>query len=214
MLSYPMFKDLRDQEGVFDGVLCWRPEVAAMDDGKGTEQVAVELVSAAYFDVLGVPPALGRTFIAEDETAPGANPVIVLTHDFWRTRFGGDPNVVGRTLLINGSPLVVVGVAAPGFRSASLDFRPTMFLPITMKTLITPGWSCRRGSSRASPAPRRKRPCRLGIGKSSSRRLWRAGSPSYRPSSESNSSSRASCCCLGGGAILSCRLVFRNRSVG
>jgi len=141
MLSYPMFKDFRDREGVFDGVLGWRPDVAALDDGKGTEQVEVALVSAGYFDVLGAPPALGRTFVAEDETAPGANPVIVLAHDFWRTRFGGDPNVAGRTLLINGSPLVVVGVAAPGFRGVSLDSRPTMFLPITMKKLITPGWS-------------------------------------------------------------------------
>ena len=54
----------------------------------------------------GTPPALGRTFVAADETAPGADAVIVLTHNFWRTRFGSDPNVVGRTMLING--------AAPG----------------------------------------------------------------------------------------------------
>ncbi len=141
MLSYPMFKDFRDLKGVFDGVLCWRPEFAALDDGRRTEQVELALVSAGYFDVLGVPPALGRTFVAADETAPGADPVIVLTHDFWRTRFAGDPNVVGRTLLINGSPLVVVGVAAPGFRGVSLDFRPAMFLPITMKQLVTPWWS-------------------------------------------------------------------------
>jgi predicted permease len=141
MLSYPMFKDFRDREGIFDGVLCWRSDVAALDDGRGAEQVAIELVSAGYFDVLGAPPALGRTFVADDETAPGANPVVVLAHDFWQTRFGGDPNVVGRTLLINGSPLVVVGAAAPGFKGASLDSRPTMFLPITMKNLITRGWS-------------------------------------------------------------------------
>jgi predicted permease len=140
MLSYPMFKDLQNRDGVFSGVLCWRPDIAALDDGRGAEKVAVELVSAGYFDVLGVPPALGRTFVAEDETAPGANPVIVLTHDFWRTRYGRDPNVVGRTVLINGWPLLVVGVAARGFRSVSLDFHPAMFLPITMKQLISPGW--------------------------------------------------------------------------
>lgn len=141
MLSYPLFKDFRDREGVFDGVLCWRPELAAVNDGRGAERVEVELVSAGYFDVLGVPPALGRTFVAEDETAPGANPVAVLAHDFWRTRFAGDPNVVGRTLLINESAVAVVGVAAPGFRGVSLDSRPGMFLPITMKKLVTPWWS-------------------------------------------------------------------------
>src|SRR5512145_933988 len=59
MLSYPMFKDFRDKEGLFDGVLCWRSETAAMNDGGGAERVEVELVSAGYFDVLGVPPALG-----------------------------------------------------------------------------------------------------------------------------------------------------------
>ena len=141
MLSYPMFKDFRDREGPFEGVLCWRPEVATMDDGRGAERVAVELVSAGYFDVLGVSPVLGRTFFAEDETALGANPVAVLSHNFWQTRFAGDPNVVGRTLRMNDSAVAVVGVAAPGFKGVSLDSRPGIFLPITMKKLITPWWS-------------------------------------------------------------------------
>jgi predicted permease len=141
MLSYPMFKDFRDGEGPFDGVLCWRPEVATINDGRGAERMDVELVSANYFDVLGISPVLGRTFFAEDETAPGANPVMVLSHDFWQTRFAGDPNIVGRTLRMNDSAIVVVGVAAPGFRGVSLDSRPTMFLPITAKKLVTTWWS-------------------------------------------------------------------------
>jgi len=98
------------------------------------------LASASYFDVLGVPPALGRTFVAEDEAISGANPVVVLSHEFWRTRFGGDPAVLGRTLLINGTPTVVVGVAAAGFQGVSLDNRPKLFLPVTMKRQISPGW--------------------------------------------------------------------------
>ena len=141
MLSYPMFKDFQDWESPFDGVLCWRPENATMDDGRGAERVEVELVSAGYFDVLGVSPALGRTFFAEDETAPGANPVAVLSYDFWQTRFSGDPNVVGRTLRMNDSAITVVGVAAQGFKGVSLDSRPGIFMPITMKKLITPWWS-------------------------------------------------------------------------
>ena len=141
MLSYPMFKDFRDGGGPFGGVLCWRPEAATMDDGRGAERVAVELVSAGYFDVLGVSPVLGRTFFADDETAPGANPVAVLSHDFWQSRFSGDPNIVGRTLRINDSAVVIVGVATPGFRGVSLDSRPGIFLPITMKKLLTPWWS-------------------------------------------------------------------------
>jgi predicted permease len=141
MLSYPMFKDFRDSEGPFDGVLCWRPEVATINDGRGAGRVDVELVSAGYFDVLGVSPVLGRTFFAEDETAPGANPVAVLAYDFWQSRFAGDPNVVGRTLQMNDSAVVIVGVAAPRFKGISLDSRPRIFLPITMKKLVTPWWS-------------------------------------------------------------------------
>lgn len=141
MLSYPMFKDFRDMDGPFNGVMCWRPEVATMDDGRGAERVDVELVSASYFDVLGVSPVLGRTFFADDETTPGANPIAVLSYDFWQTRFTGDPNVIGRTLRMNDSAIVVVGVAPPRFRGVSLDSRPTMFLPITAKKLVTPWWS-------------------------------------------------------------------------
>jgi predicted permease len=140
MLSYPRFKDFQETTALFEGVLCRRGETAALDDGRGAERVEIELASASYFDVLGVPPALGRTFIAADEAVAGADPVIVLSHEFWRTRFGGDPAVLGRTLLINGTPAVVVGVAAAGFRGVSLDARPSLFLPVTMKTQIAPGW--------------------------------------------------------------------------
>ena len=139
-LSYPMFKDFRMNEDLFDGVLCWRAEVAAMNDGRRTERTEIELVSGNYFDVLGVPPALGRTFVADDESAPGANPVIVLSYDLWRNRFGADPNVIGRTLQINDAPMEIVGVAAAGFNGVSLDCRPKLFIPVTMKPQIAPGW--------------------------------------------------------------------------
>jgi len=141
MLSYPMFKDFRDSDGPFGGVLCWRPEVATMDDGTGAERVEIELVSAGYFDVLGISPVLGRTFFADDETAPGANPVAVLAYDFWQSRFAGNPNVVGRTLRMNDTAVVVVGVTVQGFRGVGLDCRPGIFLPVTMKNLVNPWWS-------------------------------------------------------------------------
>ncbi len=139
-LSYPMFKDFQETTALFEGVLCRRGETAAMDDGRGAERLEIELASASYFDVLGVPPALGRTFIAEDEAISGAEPVVVLSHEFWRARFGEDPAVLGRTLLVNGCPAVVVGVASAGFNGVSLDARPRLFLPITMKKRITPSW--------------------------------------------------------------------------
>ena len=139
-LSYQMFKDFRDREEVFEGVICRRAEVVAMNDSSGAERVEIELASASYFEILGVQAVLGRTFIAEDETAPGANPVIVLNHGFWQSRFAGDPNIIGRTLLINDSPMVVVGVAEPKFKGISLDSLPKMFIPVTMKIRVTPSW--------------------------------------------------------------------------
>jgi predicted permease len=140
MLSYPRFKDFQETTSLFEGVLCRRGETAVLDDGHGAERVEIELASASYFDVLGVPPALGRTFVAADEAVSSADPVVVLSHEFWQTRFGGDPAVLGRTLLINGTPTVVVGVAAAGFRGVSLDARPKLFLPVTTKRQISPSW--------------------------------------------------------------------------
>ncbi len=140
MLSYPRFKDFQETTALFEGALCRRGETVALDDRRGAEQVEIELASASYFDVLGVPPALGRTFVAEDEAVSGADPVAVLSHEFWQARFGADPGILGRTLLINRTPTVVVGVAAAGFQGVSLDARPKLFLPVTMKRQISPGW--------------------------------------------------------------------------
>ncbi|UCD51604.1 MAG: ABC transporter permease [Phycisphaerales bacterium] len=138
-MSYPMFEDFRADKALFDGIACQRPETVHLNDGRGIERVQIELVSGNYFDVLGVPPVLGRTLGVGDETAPGANPVIVLSCDFWRTRFASDPAIVGRTLQINDTPMEIVGVAAAGFNGFSLDSQPKLFVPITMKPSITPG---------------------------------------------------------------------------
>jgi len=148
VLSYPMFKDFQAHEGLFDGVLCRRNEIVMVNDGHGAERIEIELVSGNYFDVLGVPPALGRTFSADDETTPGANPVVVLSSDFWRSRCGADLNVVGRTLRINDTAMEVVGVAAHGFNGLSLDSRPRLFIPITMKPQVSRGWERRMADRR------------------------------------------------------------------
>ena len=83
--------------------------------GDATETVSGDLVSGTFFQVLGLRPAAGRLFTAEDDRTPGGHPVLVLSHDLWQRRFGGDPQAVGRTLRLNGTPLTVVGVAPPGF---------------------------------------------------------------------------------------------------
>lgn len=138
--SYPMYKDIRDRVPVFAGVLA-RSGVGLSVAGRGsTERASGELVSGNYFQVLGVPATLGRTLLPDDEGAPGANPVAVLSHGYWQRRFGSDPGILNQQLLINGHSLTVVGVAAPGFTGVQIGFVPEVFIPITMKPQMTPNW--------------------------------------------------------------------------
>jgi predicted permease len=140
MISYPMYKDYRERNEVFEGILCRRAETVNVGFADATERAEVELVSGNYFEVLGVRPALGRVFTMEDERAPGGDPVIVLNHDYWRNRFSADPGIIGESLRVNGHPMTVVGVAAPGFDGVSLGFRPSLHIPVTMKKAVTPSW--------------------------------------------------------------------------
>lgn len=139
-ISYPMYKDYRDRNEVFEGILCRRGEVVNLGYGPSTERTEAELVSGNYFQVLGVPAAAGRVFSSQDETAPGANPVVVLSHDFWKNRFAGDPSIVGQTVRINNFPMTIVGVAAEGFHGISLGYQPNVHIPVTMKKPVTPSW--------------------------------------------------------------------------
>jgi len=136
--SYPMYKDLRDRNQVFSGML------AAMRTNLGVawqnqaENERAEIVSGNYFEVLGLKPAVGRLFHASDETAKNANPVVVLTYDYWRTRFGASREVIGQPLMINGHPFTIVGVAPQNFHTAIGGYRPRIFLPVTMSEVAMP----------------------------------------------------------------------------
>jgi predicted permease len=139
-LSYPLYEDLSENNEVFSGMFCrFRTRVGLGFEGQ-TERVAAELVSGTYFPVLGVKAALGRTFSAEEDRAPGGAPVVVLSHDYWRTRFAGDPSVVGETVIVNGHSMTIVGVAAAGFKGVQLEFVPQIFVPMMMKAQMTPLW--------------------------------------------------------------------------
>jgi predicted permease len=138
--SYPMYKDLRDRNEVFAGLLA-RYHVQVSIAGQGQSQLAEgELVSGNYFQVLGVQPALGRVFSSQDETAAGANPVAVLSYGYWTRNFGGDPNILNKQLSVNGNSLTIVGVARSGFAGVQVGQVPDLFIPITMKAPMTPNW--------------------------------------------------------------------------
>ncbi|MGD0369219.1 MAG: ABC transporter permease, partial [Acidobacteriaceae bacterium] len=137
--SYPMYKDLRDQNTVLSGLIAAASTQVGVTWNNHAESVGAEMVSGNYFQVLGVQPAVGRVFVASDETAPGANPVAVLSFDYWRTHLAEAP-VAGKTLLVNGTPFTITGVAAPGFHSMVWGQTPDLFVPITEQKVVEPDW--------------------------------------------------------------------------
>ena len=141
--SYPMYKDLRTQNTVFAGVLAAMPNSVGVSWHDQAENKGAEIVSGNYFELLGLKPAAGRLFTDSDCTAKGANPVVVLAYDYWKTRFDASPDVPGKTLLINGHPFTIAGVAPEGFRSAIDSYTPGVFLPITMSEVAMP-WTAQR----------------------------------------------------------------------
>ena len=139
--SYPLYLALRERKDLFEGVLA-RGAVAKVRFGNdGAEFVNKEFVSGDYFQVLGVRPALGRLFTAEDDRTSGAHPLAVLAHDFWLARFGGDPAVVGRTIHVDEQLLTVIGVAQPRFRGVEPETHADVWVPATMHpwNIMNPG---------------------------------------------------------------------------
>ena len=137
-ISYPMYRDFQDHNQVFSGMFCRFPFVVSLSSGAQPERVQMELVSGTYFDVLGVAPALGRTFTPDDDRNPSGHPLVVLTYDFWKTRFSGDPSIVGKTLLIDNRNMTVIGVSQAGFDGVELGYTPKLFIPMMMQKEVVP----------------------------------------------------------------------------
>src|SRR5260370_14406362 len=139
--SYANYQDYRDKNEVFSGVLAITFGGVDLNIGNGDAiQAPVQLVSGNYFDVLGVKAALGRTFLPDEDKAPGSGPVIVLSHAAWQRRFGGEPGIVGGTVEVNRQPFTVIGVAPKDFTGAFLGGRPDFWAPMMMHDVITPGF--------------------------------------------------------------------------
>jgi predicted permease len=136
--SYPMYKDLRDQNQVFSGVLAADRTQVGISWHNQAENQDCEMVSGNYFQVLGLKPSLGRLLTPQDDTAKNANPVLVLSYSYWKTRFAASRDVVGQTVLINGHAFTVLGVAPQNFDSAIGGYRPGVFIPISMVDIAMP----------------------------------------------------------------------------
>ncbi len=137
--SYPMYKDLRDRNPVFSGLIATGAVPVSLTYANASQIVDTELVSGNYFTMLGVEPALGRLFTQAEDVQKDANPVVVLSYDFWKNRLGSNPGLVGSTVTVNGHSFQVIGVAAHGFRSAVWGESPGLFVPMSMVDQISLG---------------------------------------------------------------------------
>ncbi len=140
--SIPHFQDMRDRTGdVFEGAAASTFVQVSLATEDRSEMLMGAMVSANFFDVLGVRAMRGRTFTADEATGPGAHPVVVLGHGLWQRRFGGDPSLVGRSITVNGQPFTVVGIAPEEFKGAQRGVEPALYVPLMMQEVIRPGQS-------------------------------------------------------------------------
>ncbi len=133
MISYPMYRDFQDHNEAFTGMFARRAIQTSLTFEGRTERVSAELVSGTFFPVLGVGAFIGRTFSPDDDRTPGGHPLVVLSYDYWKTRFAGDPAILGKTVSVHQHNMTVVGVAQPGFESVELGFTPSFYMPMMMQ---------------------------------------------------------------------------------
>ncbi len=138
--SYPMYKDLREQSTVFAGLAAKADFPLSVAYRGQTERADAELVSGNYFETLGVRPVLGRMLQPGDEVLGGGNAVVVLGYGYWQKRFGGDTGILNQSLQVNNKLMTVVGVVQSGFDGIQLGRISQVYLPITLKPIVTPTW--------------------------------------------------------------------------
>ena len=156
MHTYPQYVDLRDQNSVFLGLAASKMATVAISAeehpgeraNEHSNVIRGEIVNGNYFDVLGVRPAFGRTFTPEEDRAPNAHPVVVLSHGLWQRRFRSDPELVGRAVYLNGRPFTVIGIAPPSFIGTTFALEMDFWAPIMMQEQLggSAEWFKERGS--------------------------------------------------------------------
>jgi predicted permease len=141
-LSYGEFEHIRERQQVFQSMYAAESEVdrqSAQVDGGSPEDLRAELVSGAYFDVLGVSPLIGRTFTPSDDAAPHGAPFAVISYGYWDKRFGRSAAVLGKTVQIAKASLTIIGVAPPGFAGDTVGQAPDLWIPTMMQPDVMPG---------------------------------------------------------------------------
>lgn len=140
VFSYPMFRDLEAADSDFSGVAAHCSFGANLSYEGNTVGGQGMLVSGSYFEVLGLRPALGRLFSKEDDINPDGHPLVVLSHRYWTQRFNAEPTILNQPLSVNGQAMTIIGVAPRGFSGTTLGNDPEVFVPLTMREAMVPGW--------------------------------------------------------------------------
>ncbi len=131
--SYPDYLEFRDRTNAFDGLLAHTIRPMSLSEGGGeAERVLSAVVTGNYFEVLGVRALAGRTFTRGEDETPAAPPVAVISHNLWQRRFGSDPALVGKTLVLSGQLFTVVGITPPDFTGTIIGIAPDLFVPVNM----------------------------------------------------------------------------------
>lgn len=141
-LSHAFYQHLRGSNPIFSHLVATSVAVSSginLRAGDSTDRVRAELVSGNYFNVLGATTTVGRTLSEDDDRTPGAHPVVVLSHDYWQRRFISSPEVVGRTVSVNGHPFTVIGIASRDFFGVRPGFGPDLWAPIMMVKQVSGG---------------------------------------------------------------------------
>ncbi|HTP33066.1 MAG TPA: ABC transporter permease [Candidatus Acidoferrales bacterium] len=139
--SYPMFRDFREHNSQLRSVAAHFETALNLTYNNRSERVQGELVTGTWFETLGLATAIGRGITPEDDRVPGGHPVAVLTYGFWRTRFSGNPGILNQKILLNGEPMTVIGVTAPGYHGFDVGNRIDVLVPTMMKAQMTPTWN-------------------------------------------------------------------------
>ncbi len=140
--SYPDFVDYREQNTVFQGLAIHDFATVSLGGQENPELIHAEIVSANFFDVLGVKALHGRTLLAEEDVGFGGHPVVIISYPLWQRRFGGDPGVVGKTVPVNRTPYTIVGVAPRGFQGGEIALAFDAWIPLTMDPQISGSDRC------------------------------------------------------------------------
>src|SRR5215468_704953 len=157
--SRAFFEKAGMQKELLAGVCTFASNPRVNVELNGQPEIAsAQRVSGGFFAVLGVNALLGRTIAEEDDKVPGAHPVVVISHHYWRRRFASDPAVVGKSISVNGHPFTIIGVTSPDFFGAIVGEAPDFWAPAMMTEQISPGYSIKDYFRNMAPVLARRKP--------------------------------------------------------